>query len=89
MKTSSLLSNTTKPTAGRPSRQSDSNYGAFGIKKKADEKEYGVSASGSGAGTTVGRHQRLAFGDNYGNARDFAKPDEETKESIKNVSELP
>lgn len=30
----------------------------------------------------------MAFGDNYGNARTFTRPDEEKKESTKHVSEL-
>ena len=89
LKTSSLL-NTTKPGQQKtsiPSRQNDSSYGAFGIKKRPDEKDFGTSSS-SLNGTAVGRHQRLAFGDNYGNARDFTRPDEEKKESTKKVTEI-
>lgn len=74
--------NTTKPTHKPPRQTESSSYGAFGIKKTEP------TTTNSGVSSTTNAGRRFAFGDNYGNARDFTRPDEEQKKSTKHVSEL-
>lgn len=57
-----------------------SNYGAFGMSKAGsrDIRTNGTATAVKPTATIkMSTHQRLGFGDNYGNERKFAKPDEE------------
>ena len=74
---------------------STSNYGAFGMNKTGarggynDSRTSGATAVKPTASIKMTTHQRLGFGDNYGNERRFAKPDEEEKKDLENIEPAP